>query len=257
MVQEVVVENAFTTEGQPDGTSVVIVDPYTGCELKCPYCFQWNDPDWGKKILVNLNIPELLSRQIDEIKDTGIYIGSKCDPYMPLEQKYHLTRRCLEVLSRHTSHVYITTKSDNRLILADSDLLKSFQEPVTVLMGLSNISQADRGRENSNIQVANGLKKQGIDVWCYITPVLPYIMNINEMVDELDDGIPVYFDKLRVMTQGNQDQKILSWIRSKYPQYLDEYARILFDGDTAYYRELYTKYSGNPRCKFMTDEWGA
>lgn len=257
MVQEVVVENAFTTEGQPDGSSVVIVDPYTGCELKCPYCFQWNDPDWGKKILVNLNIPELLSRQIDEIKDTGIYIGSKCDPYMPLEQKYHLTRRCLEVLSRHNSHVYITTKSDNRLILADSDLLKSFQAPVTVLMGLSNISQADRGRENSNIQVANELKKQGIDVWCYITPVLPHIMNVNEMVDELDDGIPVYFDKLRVMTQGNQDQKILSWIRSKYPQYLEEYARILFDGDTAYYRELYTKYSGNPRCKFMTDEWGA
>lgn len=31
MIKEVLINHAFTTEGQPDGTSVIIVDPYTGC----------------------------------------------------------------------------------------------------------------------------------------------------------------------------------------------------------------------------------
>lgn len=107
-----------------------------------------------------MNIAELIPEQITDIEGADIYIGSKCDPYMPLEQKYHLTRQCLNVLSKHNSHVFITTKSDNQLILADLDLLKSFKTPSTVLLGLSNINQAGKGKNNINIKVANELKSK-------------------------------------------------------------------------------------------------
>jgi DNA repair photolyase len=217
-----------------------------------------NDRDWSKKILVNLNIAELISNQITDIKDTEIYIGSKCDPYMQIEQKYHLTRRCLEVLSKHNYHVFITTKSDNQLILRDLDLLESFITPPTILMGLSNINQVGKGKGkgNINIKVANEIKKQGLDVRCFITPILPYVMNTDEMIAELDNSIPIYFDKLRVMTEGNQDKKILKWIDSNYPQYYNEYIKILFENDTAYYQELYAKHCHEPRFVFLTDVWG-
>lgn len=81
-------------------------------------------------------------------------------------------------------------------------------------------------------------------------------MNIDEMIGELDNSIPIYFDKLRVMTRGNQDKSILNWIRNKYPQYLNQYTKILFENDTSYYRELNEKYKQDPRFVFLTDEWG-
>lgn len=261
MIKEITVENAFTQEGQPDGSSVLIVDPYTGCQLQCPYCFQMNDAEWSKTIFVNTNIAEKLRQQFDAVKE-DIYIGSKCDPYMPLEEKYHLTRQCLEVLSKGENAVYITTKSDNGLILKDMRLLKSFSAPLTVLMGLSNINQAHKGRNNANIHTANELKAGGIEVWCFITPVLPYVMNIDDMIAELDPSIPVYFDKLRfdkqsAMTNGHQDKKLLAWIDGNFPQHHDAYLKILYEDDLSYYKEIYTKYKSDPRFVFLTDEWEA
>lgn len=256
MIEEVVTDNAFTTEKQPDGNDVLVLDPYTGCQLQCPYCFQFNDPDWGEKISVNLGINKILARKINDITGKNIYIGSKCDPYMPLEQQYHLTRQCLEVLSKCNSRAFITTKSDNQLILEDLELLKSFVTPPTVLLGLSNMNQVGKGNDHVNIKVANELKAQGLDVWCFITPIIPYIMNIDGMLEALDKSIPVFFDKIRVMNKGHQDEKILKWVDMNYPQYHNAYKKILFEHDTGYYKEAYEKYHGNPRFKFMTDEWG-
>ncbi|MFI3237127.1 MAG: hypothetical protein R3Y47_03755 [Lachnospiraceae bacterium] len=150
MIQEIFISNAFTKEGQPDGTDVAIIDPYTGCQLQCPYCFQLNDVEWSKQIFINTNIAELIKNQISDI-DEDIYIGSKCDPYMQLEEKYHLTRQCLNVLSSCKNRVFINTKADNKLVLQDVQLLKSFNTPPTVLMGLSNIKQAGNGKKIGQI----------------------------------------------------------------------------------------------------------
>lgn len=254
MIKEVLVDSAFTKERQPNGTDVIIIDPYTGCQLQCPYCFQMNDAEWSKTILVNINIADKISKQLFGINE-DIYIGSKCDPYMQLEEKYQLTRQCLEVLSKCKNHVYITTKSDNEFVLKDVQLLKSFSTPPTVLMGLSNINQAYKGRDNINIYTANELKSNGIDVWCFITPILPYIMNIDDMIEGLDKSIPIYFDKLRVMTDGDQDKKLLMWIDERFPQYHNEYLKILYETDLSYYQEIYSKYNSDSRFVFLTDEW--
>lgn len=173
---------------------------------------------------------------------------------MPLEETYHLTRQCLEVLINCKNHVYITTKSDNKLIFNDVSLLKLFSTPPTVLMGLSNINQAYKGKDNRNIHVANELKANGIDVWCFITPILPYIMNIDDMIEGLDQSIPVFLDRLRIMTGGNQDKKLLRWIDEKFPQYHNAYLKILYESDLSYYQEIYSKYKTDSRFTFLTDE---
>lgn len=255
MIKEIVVTNAFGKEIQPDGSKVDIVDPYVGCQLQCPYCFQMNDTNWSKDIIVRKNIADVLKKQLKEKSSGNLYIGSLSDPYMPLEEEYHLTRKCLQVLSSSDMHVYITTKSDNELILHDLDLLKSFKIPVTILLGLSNLNQADRGADNANIKVANELKKEGIDVWAFITPILPYVMNVDEMIGALDTNIPVYLDKLRVMTKGNQDKKIYNWINRKYPQYAKEYEKILYEADESYYKKIIEKYRTDEHITFMFDLW--
>lgn len=256
MIKETNIMNAFTSESQPDGSSIVIIDPYTGCQLQCPYCFQMNDVNWCKDIFVNINIASILEQQINEKKGENLYIGSKSDPYMQLEEKYSLTRKCLDILCNYGSHIYITTKADNQLILRDVELFKRFKNNITILLGLSNINQADKGRNNVNIKIANELRKQGIDVWCFITPYLPYVMNLEQMITAVDRKIPIHIDKLRVMTEGNQDKKVYKWIQDRYPQYKKEYERILFQHDENYYHDIIEQFRNDNRIVFMSDVWG-
>lgn len=54
---------------------------------------------------------------------------------------------------------------------------------------------------------------------CLLPRFMPYIMDVDEMISALDPSIPIYLDKLRVMTKGNQDKKIFNWINKRYPQY--------------------------------------
>ena len=256
MIKEVNITDAFEKEAQPDGSTVDTIDAYVGCQLQCPYCFQMSNPNWSKDIFVRKNIAGILEEQLKEKSSGDLYIGSLSDPYMPLEEKYHLTRKCLQVLSSSDIHTYITTKSDNKLILDDLDLLKSFKIPVTILLGLSNINQSDKGADNVNIKVANTLIREGIDVRAFITPILPYVMNVDEIIGALDKNILIYLDKLRVMTKGNQDKKVYNWIKEKYPQYVKEYDKIIYGADESYYKKIMEKYCKDEHITFMFDLWG-
>lgn len=256
MIKEIVTKNAFTKEEQPDGSSVDIIDPYIGCQLQCPYCFQMNDANWSKDIYVNLNIASMLEQQIKDKGKGDLYIGSKCDPYMELEENYKLTRKCLEVLCHYDSHIYITTKADNQLIMRDIDLFKRLNSNITILLGLSNMKQADKGRDNANIIIANELKAQSIDVICFISPYLPYVMNLEETIAALDPSISICLDKLRVMSAGNQDKKVFQWIQKRYPQYEKEYEEILFQHEETYYHNIIKKYRNDKRIVFLSEVWG-
>lgn len=260
MMKEIIINNALGKEEQPDGTSVITLDGYDGCQLRCPYCFQWRDCEWSKEIFVKVNIAEVLEQQLKNDlnlqKQDDLFIGSMSDPYMPLEEKYQLTRKMLEVLWDKEYNIKIVTKADNRLIMRDLDLFKKFRRPIKILLGLSNLNQVANGVNNVNIALANELKRWGIGVDVFITPVVPYIMNIDEMINALDTDIQIYMDKLRVFKDGNQDIKIYEWIKKEHPSYLQQYYRILFDNDESYCNEIINKYKQNKRISFMFDIWG-
>jgi len=259
MIKEIMVAKGFEKEEQPDGSYVDILDGYDGCQLQCPYCFQLNNPNWGKDILVRKNIIEVLGQQINNgenlKKDGELFIGSLSDPYMPLEGKYQLTRKMLQVLCDKDYDVRVTTKSDNQIILRDIDIMKSFKRPIRILMGLSNINQAGKGCDNVNIAIANELKKQGIEVWAFITPILPYIMKLDEMISSLDQSIPIYLDKLRIFSAGNQDRKMYDWVNLNFPQYKNLYYKLLFEQDESYYDQIVDRYKDNDRITFMFSMW--
>jgi DNA repair photolyase len=66
---------------------------------------------WGEFVDVKVNAPALLARQIVKAKPGTIWFASVCDPYQPLEERYALTRRSLEVLAGGDHPVVIQTKS--------------------------------------------------------------------------------------------------------------------------------------------------
>lgn len=257
MFKAVKVNNALEKEIQPDNSSVISIDAYNGCQLQCPYCFQMNNKEWSRNIQIRTNIAGVLKEELRSLRDeyTELYIGSLSDPYMDVEKEYGLTRKILEVLKDTTYKVYITTKSVNGLILRDLELFKSFKTKPVILLGLSHIGEANNGAAHHNINVASRIYEAGIPVRVFITPVLPYIMNIEAMIKAIPRDIPIYLDKLRVFEQGNQNVKMYEWVRKCYPMHADKYYKILFEADETYYFDLIREYHNNPKITFMSELW--
>jgi DNA repair photolyase len=79
--------------------------PYNGCQHACAYCDGRFEKyasigEFGIDVGIRTNAPELLAKQIKTIKEPGyIMIGSGItDAFQPIEQQYHLTRQCLEIV---------------------------------------------------------------------------------------------------------------------------------------------------------------
>lgn len=166
MMKEIFTKELITFEYPPDGGIIPIIDPYDGCTIGCPYCFQSNNPNWNKDLIIKLNMPQLIKEQLkDWDKRKIIYIGSKCDPYMEIEKKYELTRNCLIELSKLHIPTMITTKAHHEIILRDINVLKNYEADLTVLLGLSNLNQLsslEKSHAVKNIELANSLHEQGI-----------------------------------------------------------------------------------------------
>jgi len=95
------------------------VNPYTGCQVACAYCYaalfmrrySGHSEPWGEFVDAKVNAPALLARQIVRAKRGTVWFASVCDPYQPLEERFALTRRSLEVLAGRDFPVVIQTKS--------------------------------------------------------------------------------------------------------------------------------------------------
>jgi len=107
------------------------VNPYRGCQHACAYCYarpthQYLDlgagTDFDTKIVVKVNAPELLRRELAAARRrTTLAFSGVTDCYQPLEAAYGLTRRCLEVCDEFRRPVAVITKS--ALVRRDAALL--------------------------------------------------------------------------------------------------------------------------------------
>jgi DNA repair photolyase len=107
-------------------------NPYRGCMHACAYCYarpthQYLDfgagSDFDLKIVVKVNAPELLARELQRPSWGGEFLtfSGVTDCYQPLEASYALTRRCLELCLRYRNPVAVVTKGT--LVRRDADLL--------------------------------------------------------------------------------------------------------------------------------------
>ena len=76
-----------------------------------------------------------VDRAVGRLDQVAITIGSNTDPYQPIERRYRIMRRILEILSATNHPVGIVTKS--ALVLRDLDILSSMAERGLVKVALS------------------------------------------------------------------------------------------------------------------------
>ena len=170
---------------------------YRGCTHGCIYCdarstcYQMDHS--FEDIAVKINAPELLEIALRrKRKKCMIGTGAMSDPYLHLEKKRKLTRRCLELIDEYGYGLAIQTKSD--MILRDLDLLKSINRKTKCVVQMTlttydemlcRILEPHVCTTARRIEVLNILKEEGIPTIVWMTPILPFLNDTRENIQGL------------------------------------------------------------------------
>jgi DNA repair photolyase len=160
------------------------INAYTGCQHGCTYCYArfmkrttGHIEPWGEFVDIKINAPELLQKETNKKPPGRVWISGVCDAYQPLETKYELTRKCLEILVEHDWPITIQTKS--ALVLRDKALLRNAKE---IEVGLTVTTADDNTRRlfepnappiKERIKALDELHQAGIRTFAMIAPMLP------------------------------------------------------------------------------------
>jgi len=177
---------------------------YRGCTHGCVYCYaasthyyMGSSPNlFSEVIYVKKNAPEIFKKEIikyeQEKKKSVIVIGNISDTYQPIETRYRLTRKLLEICYEYDFPCFVETKSP--LILNDIDIIEklakreligvgmtvttyddSFSKLVEPFVPRSKFDYYPQDRQKERILTLKRLSKIGVDTYLHITPYFPYI----------------------------------------------------------------------------------
>src|SRR5512135_580838 len=160
------------------------LNAYGGCQHNCLYCyakfmkrFTGHREPWGSYVDVKINAAELLEKEVKKKKKAGVWISGVCDAYQPLEKKYGLTRKCLQILVNNGWPVTIQTKSP--LVLRDLDILKQCPD---CEVGFTITTADDKIRKifepgapavAERVQALAALHAERIRTYVMVAPLLP------------------------------------------------------------------------------------
>lgn len=247
MIKEIIIKIALS-QSQLSGLDYAL-NPYRGCGHACIYCYapsvvHRDKGKWGELIEVKVNLPRILSKELRTKKKGVIGLGTVTDPYQPVERKYEITRRCLELLLMHDFPVCIQTKSS--LVLRDMDLLRRF---ANMEVGITLTTLDDGVREKlehgassieERLRALSELSKNGINTWVFIGPVMPYITCVDELIEAIAEAKPKYVlvDRLRLREEVWDGVK--GFILGFKPELISDYEKIFF-GNREYYGEVFER----------------
>ena len=160
------------------------LNPYVGCEHGCVYCyakfmkrFTGHTERWGEFVDVKINAPVLLAHEVKKKQVGRVWISGVCDPYQPLEKRYMLTKRCLEILVANGWPFTVQTKSS--LVLRDIDILKRSKDAevgftiTTADEKIRRIFEPGATPSKKRIEALAKLHSEGIRTFAMIAPILP------------------------------------------------------------------------------------
>ena len=179
------------------------INPYRGCEHGCVYCyarpthaFLGLSPglDFESKLFVKPEAADLLERELAApgYSPKVIAIGTNTDPYQPIERRYKVMRRILEVLDRAGHPVGIVTKS--ALVLRDLDILARMAERNLAKVALSVTTlDAELARKMEpraatpmrRLETLRRLSQAGVPTCVMVAPIVPALndMKIERILD--------------------------------------------------------------------------
>lgn len=248
-------KSIFTKSGLPG--SDYVINPYNGCLFGCMYCYaaqiaRWKHPGevWGTYLDVKINAPELLKKELTNLekrlktKNFGsVFFSSVTDPYVGLEAKYQLTRKCLEVLAEFGYQGNISVQTKSPLVTKDIDVLKKLRD---VMVGFTVTTLDDKVARfievkaplvSARIEALRKLHEEGIDTYAFIGPLLPHFINneekINSLLDKLQEvGVKeVWFEHINLSPKIKA--RLYDYLKKESPDLIGDFEQ----ADTEEYRD--------------------
>ena len=242
IIKEIKVKNYLTKSNLP-GIDFII-NPYIGCSHKCRYCYASfmkkitnHSENWGNFIDIKLTEEEV---DLKKIQNKTIFLSSVTDPYLSFEKEYLITRSILEEIKDSNCKLIITTKSS--LILRDLDILKQIKN-LTVCISINTIDEKfknDMDKASSikeRIKTLKILHENNISTVAFISPIFPYITNIEDIVKATKYYVDEYwFENLKL--RGEYKKDILNYIKNNYKNLYPKYLDIYFNENMSYFKNL-------------------
>ncbi|MBA7545451.1 hypothetical protein ES705_37820 [subsurface metagenome] len=223
---------------------------YRGCTHNCIYCDgraegYYVDGEFGEDVTVKVNAIEILRKELDpkrkctSFKGSFVMIGGGVgDSYQPIEEKYQLTQKVLELMDEYNFPVHILTKST--LIKRDIDILKKINKKNRAIVSFSFSSVNDEisaifepgvPSPSVRLKTLTFFKNEGIACGMFLLPVIPFITDTPELMEETirrtsEANLDFIIFGGMTLKEGRQKDYFFKTLRSKYPKLMGEYENI-------------------------------
>jgi len=189
------------------GLGEYVINPFMGCEHACLYCYVRSNrlvsrktKPWGEYVDIRVNAPELLEKEIISKKPKQVLLGSTTECFQPIERKYQLTKRVLEILNKYKIYYVILTRSP--YILDYIDLLKEgFCKKIYFTVNKFSpefklqIEPKSPGFDLRD-EAVNTLLNEGLPVEPYFSPVFPWMSDIKDVFLKFEKAKALGFEGL-------------------------------------------------------------
>jgi len=160
-------------------------------------------------------------------------ISDCTDPYQPLEEEYEITRKCIQILSKHNFPLLIVTKSD--FVLRDIDVFKKTKTVVsmtvtTLTEDIAKIIEPYAPSPNRRISALEKIAENEIPAVARIDPIIPAINDNEEDFEKLASALADIGVKQVTISTVKPVRGFFSSLRQKCPEVYEKLNRIYSDG---------------------------
>ena len=201
--------------------------------------------DFERQIVVKVNAPEVLRRELRKKSWTGAHVamGTNTDPYQRCEGRYRLTRGVLEVLRDYANPCSVLTKSP--LLLRDLDLMVELAATAGFSANLSigtldeevwRRSEPGTPHPKARMAAVRQLVEAGIPCGILMAPILPGISDSPEqlraVVRAAAEAGASHLSPLTLHLRPGVKEEFMPWLEETYPELVADYRR-LYRGSNA------------------------
>ncbi len=234
MATAIQVKSALHYHARPNATHWDL-NLYRGCSHRCQYCYaQYSHHYLGSdrffdEIFVKTNIAGQLDKEFSRRRwqKAPVTLSGISDCYQPLEKKYQLMPKVLQVFIKHANPIVISTKS--LLIERDKSLIRELAQTTDVFITTS-ISTLDRDLAKKlepnapppamRLEMLARFKKMGCTTTLLYMPIIPYLTDKQDQFVAVFETFKTFdFDNLyagMLNLRGQTRQIFLYFVRENF-----------------------------------------
>jgi DNA repair photolyase len=212
------------------------LNPYLGrCAHQCIYCYATKFPRF-------VDPPKPRLKLLDQIENMAkstrlklpVMISDCTDPYQPLEKEYEITRKCIQVLSRHNFPLLMVTKSD--FVLRDIDIFKQTKTVISVTVttiaeDVAKIIEPYAPSPSRRISALQKIVESGIPAVARIDPIIPTINDNEKDFEKLVSTLADVGVRQVTISTVKPVRGFFSSLRQTCPEVYERLNRIYSDGN--------------------------